>query len=138
MHSSGGSRGFQARFPRNSLLKFIYSNRAVGLRCSNYSTFIRYHPVINVKYCWERGMKVDDLFFFFWAGVLVKLKLKPPFKNPGSTTVHAYTFLQLQLKLPNVLHFYDSDGWLCHSKLSTFYCSIMTQYHENRWYVHLP
>ena len=38
----------------------------------------------------ERSMKVDDLFIFYflvfnsnWA-VFVKLKLKPPFKNPES------------------------------------------------------
>jgi len=35
-------------------------------------------------------MKVDDLFFLVfssnWAGVFVKLKLKSPFKNPGSAT----------------------------------------------------
>jgi len=68
---SGGSRGFEG-FHGNPLLKFIYSNRAVrsilsnkavGLRCSNYyCSFIRNHLVINVKYCWERSMKVDDLF----------------------------------------------------------------------------
>ena len=64
--------GFQD-FHGNPLLKFIYSNRAVrlrlsnrvvGLKCSNYSSFIRNHPVINVKYCRQRSMKVDDLFFW--------------------------------------------------------------------------
>ena len=65
----GGFQGFHG----NPLLKFIYSNRvavrsrlsnrAVGLRCSNYSSFIRNHPVINVKSYRERSMKVDDLFF---------------------------------------------------------------------------
>ena len=98
--SSGGFRGFQG-FHGNPLLKFIYSNRAVRsrlsnravrLRCFNYSSFIRNYPVINVKYCWERSMKVDDLFF--WSSTQTELAflsswnplskiLDPPLSSPN-------------------------------------------------------
>ena len=62
--------GFQG-FHGNPLLKFIYSNRAVRLKYSNYSSFIRNHPVINVYYR-ERSMKVDVLFFLSF-GLQLKL-----------------------------------------------------------------
>ena len=41
----------------------------------------------------EKSIKVDDLFVLVfnsnWASIFVKLKLKPPLKNPGSATVPA-------------------------------------------------
>jgi len=43
----GGFQGFHG----NPLLKFIYSNRAVRLRCSNYSSFIG-----NARKTAERGV----------------------------------------------------------------------------------
>ena len=52
-------------------------------------------------------MKVDDLFFLVfnsnWAGVFVKLKLKPPFKNPGSATVTVFSQQRFTLDQCSVL-----------------------------------
>ena len=62
VHAVADPGGFQG-FHGNPLLKFIYSNRAVGLRCSNYSSFIRNHPVINV----------NTANPFFWSSIQLKL-----------------------------------------------------------------
>ena len=98
------SRGL-SRFPQKPLLKFIYSNRAVrsrlsnravGLRCSNYSCFIRNHLVINVKYCRGRSMKVDDLFVCLFVCFL------------WSSTQTELAFCQAETETP------FQKSWICH------------------------
>ena len=65
---------------RNSLIE------QSDCKCYNYNSFIRNNSYVGKK----RGM-VDDPFLIFlvfnsnWAGVLF-VNLKPPFKNPASTT----------------------------------------------------
>jgi len=84
--------------------------------------------LLNLRRLWLSRIEIFFLFvccFFFnsnWAGVFVKLKLKPPFKNPGSATASSRFMANIHLHFCSLFFgkvWNDSSGFLFHLLLQS-------------------